>query len=437
MSDVDRARAELVDGLVATGRIRSAAVEEAFRAVPRHLFLPDAPTETAYADDAVAVQRVDGVPTSSASQPSMVAIMLEQLDLRAGLRVLEIGAGTGWNAALVARIVGPSGQVTTVDIDPHLVDSAGRHLATAGVTGVRLRCGDGVAGEPDGAPYDRIVLTVGSDDVWPEWVGQLAPGGRLLLPLSVRGSQLSAALDLGPDGLLRSHSLRSCGFIRMRGPGAVDDVPVALPGGGALWVVTDGPGADPVAVAAALADPPGTVASPVGLGPADVRDGFGLWLALTEPGAGRLLADPDGELPAGLGPGSAVPVLVTPTGAAAPGLATVTPGPHTPSGARTQGRTCVPTPQPVCEPGRAPAGCEVRVFGPGGPELGHRMHRALDAWAAAGSPGGPDWVLTVVPGGSPVPTATAVVRTPHAHLLLEPQARGSSTTSGISRSVRF
>ncbi|MFB9381793.1 methyltransferase domain-containing protein [Pseudonocardia petroleophila] len=428
MSDVDRARAALVDGLVATGRIRSAAVEDAFRAVPRHLFLPDAAPATAYADDAVAVQRVGGVPTSSASQPSMVAVMLEQLDLRPGQRVLEIGAGTGWNAALTARIVGASGQVTTVDIDPHLVDSAGRHLAAAGVTGVRLRCGDGVAGEPDGAPYDRIVLTVGSDDVWPAWVAQLAPGGRLLLPLAVRGSQLSAALDLGPDGVLRSHSLRSCGFIRMRGPGAVDDRPVALPGGGALWTVPGGPGADPAAVAAALADPREAAASPVGLGPADVRDGFGLWLALTEPGAGRLLADPGGELPAGLGAGSAVPVLVTPPDAAAPGLAAAVPGP----------RARVPAPQPGGEPGRGPAGGEVRVFGPGGAELGRRLHRALDAWAAAGAPGGPDWALTVVPDGVPAPAAGAVtVRTPHARLLLEPQARGSSTTSGISRSVRF
>jgi protein-L-isoaspartate(D-aspartate) O-methyltransferase len=426
VSAADRARTALVDDLVAAGRIRSAAVEEAFRTVPRHLFLPGAPPATAYADDAIAVQRVGGIATSSASQPSMVAIMLEQLHLRPGHRVLEIGAGTGWNAGLMARIVGATGSVTSVDIDADLVASADAHLGAAGVTGVRLACGDGVLGDPDGAPYDRIVLTVGSDDVWPAWPAQLAPGGRLLLPLTVRGSQLSVALDLAPDGLLHSHSLRSCGFIRLRGIGAAADTPTALPGGGALWVPSDGPGADPAAVGGALADPRGGLASPVALGAADVWDGFGLWLALTEPGAARLLAEPGAELPGGLGPAPAVLALVPPPGAEVPGLATVAPGPHTPAGVRPQ----------ACEP----PGCDVRVFGPGGPALGRRLRRALDAWAAAGAPGGPDWALSVVPAGAavagPPPAGVRIVRTPHAHLLLAAQARGSSTTSGISRSVR-
>ena len=104
MGAADRARARLVDELRDGGRLPSAAVEEAFRAVPRHLFLPGMPLNRAYADEAVAVQAVDGVTTSSASQPSMMAIMLDQLDLRPGHRVLEIGAGTGYNAALMARI---------------------------------------------------------------------------------------------------------------------------------------------------------------------------------------------------------------------------------------------------------------------------------------------------------------------------------------------
>ncbi|QJY47170.1 methyltransferase domain-containing protein [Pseudonocardia broussonetiae] len=378
----DVARAALVDALRASGRIRSPAVEDAFRSVPRHLFLPDATVETAYADDAIAVQHVEGVATSSASQPSMVAIMLEQLDLRPGMRVLEIGAGTGWNAALMARIVGPTGSVTTVDIDPHLVDSAGRHLAAAGVTDVRLRSGDGVLGVPDGAPYDRIVLTVGSDDVWPAWVEQLAPGGRLLLPLAVRGTQLSTALDLGPDGVLRSHSVRSCGFIRLRGMGAVDEGAVEVPGVGSLLVPSDGPRVDAEAVAAVLADPRGASGPPVSLGRADLWDGFGLWLALTEPGAGRLL--PAAEPPPGLD--SPALVLVEPAGVAA-----VVPG----------------------------AGARVHVFGSEGAEVGRRLGSALRAWSAAGSPGGPDWRVVVVPGLGDPPSGSRVVRTAHNHLLLE------------------
>src|SRR5918999_4098805 len=136
--DAERARTRMVDALREAGRLRSASVEEAFRAVPRHLFLPGLAVAEAYTDEAVAVQFTDGVATSSASQPSMMAIMLEQLDLRPGHRVLEIGAGTGYNAALIARIVGPSGAVTAVDIDEDLVDRAAVHLASARVNSVEL-----------------------------------------------------------------------------------------------------------------------------------------------------------------------------------------------------------------------------------------------------------------------------------------------------------
>ena len=107
--------------------------------------------------------------------------------------------------------------MVAVDIDADLVDGAARHLAAAGVGDVELVCGDGALGHPPGAPYDRIVLTVGSGDVRPEWVAQLAPGGRLLLPLALRGTQLSVALDLGADGALRSDSVHRCAFVRLRG----------------------------------------------------------------------------------------------------------------------------------------------------------------------------------------------------------------------------
>ncbi len=387
MSAADRARDALVDALCASGRIRSGVVADAFRAVPRDLFLPGCTVAEAYADDAVAVQHVDGVATSSASQPSMVAIMLEQLDLRPGQRVLEIGAGTGWNAGLMARIVGPAGAVVSVDIDAGLVDDARRHLAAAGVPGVALIVGDGALGHAPGAPYDRIVLTVGSADVRPEWVAQLAPGGRLLLPLDLRGSQVSVALDLGPDGVLRSRSLRSCGFIRLRGTAAVAADPgVPLPGGGHLELPADAArtGAGPPvaavrAVAEALDRPGAPLPARVPLGAADVRDGFGLWLALTERGAARL-ADGSGVRP----------VLLDPAGG---GLAAVVP-----DGGRA---TVVP-------------------YGPRGPLLARRLLAALDVWAAAGRPGAADWTLTVHPGPAPVGPDPRVVALPHAWVACAP-----------------
>ncbi len=390
-----RAHHRMVDLLRAAGRVRTAAVEEAFRAVPRHHFLPDRPVAEAYADEAVAVQTVDGVTTSSASQPSMMAIMLEQLALRPGDRVLEIGAGTGYNAALMARIVGPAGSVTAVDIDAELIDSAAAHLAAAGVTGVELRCADGALGHPEGAPYDRIVLTVGSSDVRPEWVAQLAPGGRLLLPLALRGSQLSVALDLGADGLLRSDSVRSCFFIRLRGVAAEPDGAVAMGESVRLHVPADAATPpDPLAVAAALAIPGAVRPTPVQLGSHDVWDGFGLWLALTEPDVVRLTCDDpeedDGDTLGMFAIGSGLAtVALTGTGS---GLALV--GPNE-DGDRWTG--------------------SVREFGSGGGVPAERMLTALVAWDGAGRPQASDLRLLVAPVGPAVtPAGAALVTLTHA-----------------------
>ncbi|MBN9099212.1 MULTISPECIES: methyltransferase domain-containing protein [unclassified Pseudonocardia] len=401
MTSAHLLRSGMVDALVTGGRVLSPAVEDALRAVPRHLFLPGVDVADAYADGAVPVQHVDGAATSSASQPSMVAIMLEQLALRPGLRVLEIGAGTGWNAALMARMVGPAGHVTSVDIDPGLVASAAVHLAAAGTGDVELVCADGALGHPPGAPYDRIVLTVGSADVRPEWVAQLAPAGRLLVPLGVRGSQLSIAFDLGPDGVLRSDSVRGCSFIRLRGIGAERDAVVPLPGGGAVQVPADGPGVDAEAVATVLLDPrdPLTAGAALGyltLGPQDVWDGFGLWLALTDLAAARLL-------PTGSGPvaGLDLPVsaLVSPPGAE-PGLAAAVLAEPRDSGVRTA--------------------LAVRPFGPAGHPLAVRLLGALRAWWAAGCPGAPAWRITVWPeDGSPPAPGVVTVRTSAHRLLLD------------------
>jgi len=367
-----RVRERLVDTLCAAGRVRTPAVEAAIRAVPRHLFLPELPIRAAYADQAVAVQRVDGVATSSASQPSMVAIMLEQLAVQPGHRVLEIGAGTGYNAALLTHLVGPAGRVTAIDIDAELVDRAADHLRAAGIEGVELHRADGAFGHPPGAPYDRIVLTVGSSDVRPEWVQQLAPGGRLLLPLTLRGSQVAVALDLGPDGVLRSDSVRSCAFIRLRGAGAGSAGPLPQPVAGLAL----GPAGDPrdpaapdlEAVRAALAEPGETTPTDVALGVADLWDGFGLYLALTAPGTCRLLVT-ETTTPAVLAP------LVADVGTLAlagpDGLAAIV--------------------------AFAPGEAAVRAFGPGGSAQAARLCAALDAWVAAGRPSAAGLRLRVRP----------------------------------------
>ena len=133
----------LVEKLLSGGVLRDAEVERALRIVPRHLFLPAIPVEDAYSDNAIPTHEEDGVPVSSASQPAIVAIMLQQLGIEPGMRVLEIGAGTGYNAALLAELTGPTGHVTTVDIDEEIAAEARAHLDAAGYSQVRVIAADG------------------------------------------------------------------------------------------------------------------------------------------------------------------------------------------------------------------------------------------------------------------------------------------------------
>src|SRR5205807_917301 len=134
-----------VDQLKSKGVLAAQGIEAAFRAVPRHLFLPDIEPEKVYCDDAIVTKCADGMVVSSSSQPSLMAIMLEQLQLEPGHRVLEIGAGTGYNAALMAHIVGKRGQIITVDIDEDIVENARAHLQAAGYEQVQVICADGFA----------------------------------------------------------------------------------------------------------------------------------------------------------------------------------------------------------------------------------------------------------------------------------------------------
>jgi protein-L-isoaspartate(D-aspartate) O-methyltransferase len=207
----------LFDDLKKRELIKTERVEAAFRAVPRHLFLPGVPLEEVYSDRAIsAKQDPDGKWISSSSQPAIMAIMLEQLGLEPGHKVLEIGTGPGYNAALMAHIVGESGQVVTVEIDEDLAQAAREHLAAAGFEQVQVLCADGGYGAPDAAPFDRIILTVGAPDITPAWWNQLKPDGRLVLPLLLRGSMKSIAFEQEDDHL-KSLSVSDCGFISLRG----------------------------------------------------------------------------------------------------------------------------------------------------------------------------------------------------------------------------
>ncbi|MFC9654226.1 methyltransferase domain-containing protein, partial [Streptomyces sp. NPDC056937] len=176
----DELRHAMVSTMSRHGVIRTPAVEEAMRAVARHHFVPEASLEQAYAVYDIVIIKADvrGRVLSSASAPHVVAAQLEQAQVRRGDTVLEVGAGTGYNAALLAYLVGTDGLVVAIEYDPEVAERARRQLAAAGVTNVMVVCADGADGFPDRAPYDRVVVTAGAWDVSRAWREQLAEGGR-------------------------------------------------------------------------------------------------------------------------------------------------------------------------------------------------------------------------------------------------------------------
>lgn len=219
MSSINDRRNILADELVRKGYILTAPVEAAFRAVPRHLFIPEVDPNRAYRDKVVPIEVPGGGEevTSSASQPAIIAQMLEQLEIEPGDRVLEVGAATGYNAALIAYLVGEGGRVVTVEIEESLAHRAHESLAAAGVRSVEVIHADGGLGHPEGAPYDRIIVTAAAPDIVPAWREQLAPGGRLVLPLELwPGLQICAAFEPAED-YLESVAAAWCGFLSMGG----------------------------------------------------------------------------------------------------------------------------------------------------------------------------------------------------------------------------
>ncbi|MFJ5925890.1 methyltransferase domain-containing protein [Kitasatospora sp. NPDC092948] len=215
--------------------------------MPRSLFLPDliwahdmatgtsrpvnrASDETGWlataaADVPIVTQWDDGehrgaepgtVASSSASQPSLVASMLEQLQVEPGMRVIEQGTGTGWNAALLAHRLGDA-NVTTVEIDPQVAAHARTRLHAAGYR-PRTVCADGVHGHPGGAPYDRVIATYGLRDVPRAWIEQTRPGGVILAPFGSHYSNADAVLRLTahPDGTATGPFLQPVEFMKMR-----------------------------------------------------------------------------------------------------------------------------------------------------------------------------------------------------------------------------
>lgn len=398
------ARARLAGQLRSSGRA-DALAEAAFRYVPRHLFLPQIEPELAYQDRAVVIKSDgEGLPESASTQPAMMAIMLGQLGLAPGHRVLEVGTGTGYNAALIAHMVGSQGSVVTIDVIPGLISQARANLAASGYGGVTVICGDGAADVADHAPYDRIIVTAGAWDLAPQWRAQLRPGGRIVLPLSIRGIQVSVALD-GLGDHLESRSACRCGFIRMTGAMSGPETVMALgPQPGLHAQAVDGPVPDADTLYEALSGPVTEIRTPLrAAGIAELAD-LDLWLTLAEPSLTRLNmmgrheghANPRQQQIASLMP---LGGLVQAGGPDGLGVAALTFGTQ-----QTQ---------------QGPLEITACGYGPGGPALARHLARQAAAWDEQGRPGTRSMRLTGWPPGTPLErtgTASMVIDRPHIRL---------------------
>ncbi len=276
-------RARLADELVASGSIVSKQVEAAFRTVPRHLFASEVTLQEAYANDVVRTKRDEhGMTTSSVSAPWLQAAMLEQAQIEPGMRCLEIGSG-GYNAALMAELVGPTGAVTTVDIDPDVTGRASRFLPAAGYEKVAVVLRDAELGVAEFAPYDRIIVTVGVWDLPPAWWQQLAPHGRIVVPLRMRGVSRSVAFDRDGEHLV-SMDHQMAGFVSVQGEGAHPERLITLHNDGVgLRFDDDEPPADPQPLRAALLTPRVQAWSGVRFDGTKPFDTLLLWLATVLP----------------------------------------------------------------------------------------------------------------------------------------------------------
>lgn len=184
-------------------------------ATPREAFLDSGTAlSDVYADGPILLKRDRrGSIISTISQPTMIAAMLEQLDVHDGDRVLEIGTASGYNAALLAHLTGPGGLVVSVELEADLAASATRALKKGGVENAVVVCADGRAGWERAAPYDRIVVTAAADRVAPAWEQQLREGGRLVVPIDAPSMCFAYAKR---EGQMSELSRVPASFVRLR-----------------------------------------------------------------------------------------------------------------------------------------------------------------------------------------------------------------------------
>ncbi len=212
MIDFEHERNRLVDNLKHMGYVTSKAVEIAMRKVPREEFLPADMKEDAYVDSPLPIGEGQTI-----SAPHMVAIMVENLELRSGQNILEVGTGSGYHAAVCSEVLGPKGHVYSIERIAELASFAVNNLKRTGYEKrVTVILGDGSKGLPEHAPYDRIFVAAGAPDVPSPLADQLGEGGMLLVPVGGRWYQdLVRVTRKGAE--LKKENLGGCVFVPLLG----------------------------------------------------------------------------------------------------------------------------------------------------------------------------------------------------------------------------
>jgi len=202
-----------IDNLVAIGRLKSPEIKKAMMKVRRELFVLPSYKDEAWADVALPI-----VGKATISAPHMYAIMLEEAKLKEGEKVLEIGSGSGYGAALIRELVGKKGKVITIEIDPEVYEFAKKNLARAGYTDVKIVLSDGSVGYEKEAPYDCIFVTATGPEVPKPLIEQLKNGGRMLVPVgSISGNQELIYIKKNEDGSLEEKNICGVVFVPLQG----------------------------------------------------------------------------------------------------------------------------------------------------------------------------------------------------------------------------
>jgi protein-L-isoaspartate(D-aspartate) O-methyltransferase len=205
----------MVDEQIRRRGVHNPAVLSAMTSVPRHLFVPLAARDAAYADTPLAIGHKQTI-----SQPYIVALMTAALELGGKENVLEVGTGSGYQAAILSRL---ARVVHTIEIVPDLAARAARLLDRVGCPNVTVHVGDGSLGWPQAAPYDAIIVTAAAPSIPEPLFDELAEQGRLVIPVAARDGYQVLTLVRRSKGNLQEHALASVAFVPLRGRFGITD----------------------------------------------------------------------------------------------------------------------------------------------------------------------------------------------------------------------